>query len=76
MNLTWTVILLIHLASLIFLGASLYRISNFLKKFRLQESRYTLIFGFMDLPQVIFFYVVTILLFITGTFFITFTVTS
>lgn len=53
----WILFTSVHLASLIFLSASLMRLNDYTRKHHFEESRYTMLLGFIRLPHVIMLYI-------------------
>ncbi len=57
MGTVWTIIVVINLCSLLFLFAYIKRLFGYARKYRMPESKYTLLFGGINLPHVVFAYV-------------------
>lgn len=53
----WILFISIHLASLIFLSASLWRLGDYTRKHHFEESGYTMLLGFIRLPHAVMLYV-------------------
>ena len=66
MNIVWTSLILILLCSLIFLYANLGRARRLTKLFRLNESRYTLLFSIIGLKHILTLYVAFVLIYTVG----------
>jgi len=62
MLLLWT-IFSINICSLLFLVFCLQRVFHYLKRYRMQENRFTLLFGFISLKQVLFVYAACVIVF-------------
>ncbi len=61
------IIIGIDICSFLFLAAYLKRLFAYVKKYRLPESEYTLMFGWMHFSHVIFLYILTVVLFLVAT---------
>lgn len=64
MGTAWTIIIGLHVCSLLFLTAYLRRLFVYARKYRMPESQYTLLFGWVRLPHIVVTYVITVLAFI------------
>lgn len=67
MGTAWTIIVGIHICSLLFLTAYLGRLFKYSGKYKMDESRYTLLFGWIHLHHIVLTYIVTMTLFMVGT---------
>lgn len=64
MGTVWTIIIGIHICSLLFLGAYLRRLLSYARKYRMPESKYTLLFGWVNLNHIVVVYVIAAVLFV------------
>lgn len=63
MDILLVIVALINIISIIFLIISLMRLRIYLRQVTLEESKYTLIFGFIDLKIYIYSYILFTLLY-------------
>jgi hypothetical protein len=66
MGTVWVIIIVIHICSLLFLYTYLRRLFTYVKKYRMPESQYTLLFGWISLSHVVFAYVFTVTVFVVS----------
>ena len=66
MGIFWTVFVIIHGISLLFLIISIHFLVHYIKRYKMEESGFTMLFGFIRLEHIIPAYIITILLFISG----------
>lgn len=64
MGTVWTIVIGIHVCSLLFLTAYLKRVFSYARKYRMPESKYTLLFGWIQLSYIIFAYIAAATLFV------------
>jgi len=64
MGTVWAILIGIHVCSLLFLAAYLKRLYRHVGKYRMAESKYTLMFGWIRLSYIVFAYVATMGVFI------------
>ena len=67
MGIIWTIIVGIHLCSLLFLTIYLQRVFHYIHRYKMPESRFTLLFGLIGLPHILFAYILTVAIFSLGT---------
>ena len=67
MNYVWIALIIIHLISLGCLGVYLVRLSWHMKKFKLEENKYTKLFGIIRFEHMIVFYIAFIAVFTVTT---------
>ncbi len=72
MDIFWIIFGIIHVISLLCLIISINFLIHYTRRYKMEESGFTLLFGFIRLEHIIFVYVMTILLFVTGSTLFTF----
>jgi hypothetical protein len=70
MNTVQAIIIGIHICSLLFLAVYLKLLFNYERKYKMTESRFTLLFGFINISNIAFAYILTIGLFAITTIFL------
>lgn len=63
MGTAWTIIVGIHICSILFLTTYLGRLFKYSGKYKMDESKYTLLFKWIHLSHVVLAYLVTMSLF-------------
>lgn len=61
MGIFWTFFAIIHIVSILLLIISLRLVLHYTRRYRMQESRFTMLFGFVRLEYIIFIYAVAVL---------------
>lgn len=64
MGTLWIIIIGIHVCSLLFLAAYLKRLFKYARRYTMPESKYTLLFGWVNLSHIVFGYITGVSLFI------------
>lgn len=64
MEIVWLIIIGIHICSLLFLGIYLKRLFRYARKYRMPESKYTLLFGWVQLSYIAFAYIAAVCVFV------------
>lgn len=67
---SWIPFILLHTVSLGFAGLTLWRLYYYIRRYRFDESKYTLLFGFMHLRWIAGAYVVFALAWVTASYFL------
>lgn len=67
MGTVWTIIIGIHLCSLLFLSAYHKRLFKHVSRYKMVESKYTLLFGWIQLTHVVIAYGVSVAFFVVMT---------
>lgn len=66
MEIIWPIIIAVHLCSLLFLTIYLKRLFRYAGKYRMPESKYTLLFGWVQLSYIAFAYIGAVCLFVAA----------
>ena len=66
MDIFWIIFGIVHVVSFLFLIISINFLVHYTGRYKMQESGFTLLFGFIRLEYIIPVYIVSILLFISG----------
>lgn len=70
MTIVAAIFIILHLVSTALAAFSVHRLFRYIRKYRFDESKYTLLFGFIHLRAVAFVYVVLAILWIPMSYFI------
>ena len=68
MSIVWVCTVIINVISLAFLGISLIRVFSYMRRNTFIETRYTMLFGFIQMKHLIFVYMMSVLVFMGGSF--------
>lgn len=66
MDIFWTIFVVVHAVSLLFLIISINFLIHYIRRYKMEESGFTMLFGFIRLEHIIPAYIIAILLFISG----------
>jgi len=66
MNIVLLITILLHAVSIGFLGLCLIRIFSYLRRHKMQENHFTLLFGFIGIQHVTMAYLITVAVFTAG----------
>lgn len=73
----WGIIIAINIASFIFAAVTIWRVfHNFVKKYPMPESKYTLLFRFISIKQAAICYVLVLFIIMTVSFALTYLTTG
>lgn len=67
---TWIFFIVLHTVSLGFAALSLWRLYYYIRRYRFDESKYTLLFGFVHLRWIAAAYIILVLLWVPLTYFL------
>jgi len=67
---TWVLFIVLHTVSLGFAAISLWRLYHYIRRYRFDESKYTLLFGFLHLRWIAGMYVVLAALWVVTSYMI------
>ena len=62
----WAIIIGIHICSLLFMAVYIRRLLRYASKYRMPESKYTLLFGWVQLNHIVFAYIGAVGVFVAG----------
>ena len=66
MGFLWISIAVFHLISLSFMGLAIVRLFAYVRRYKLNENRHTLLFGFMSIEHVVALYIIVMAIFTFG----------
>lgn len=66
MSFLWVVIALFHLISVAFMGIVIMRLFAYVRRYKLNENRHTLLFGFVKIGHVVGLYLIVMVIFTFG----------
>lgn len=73
----WSIIIAINIASFIFAAVTIWRVfHNFVRKYPMPESKYTLLFKFISIKHVVVCYVIALFIIMSVSFALTYLTTS